>query len=304
MTKIKSANLSLLLFAALCTSFITNSALAQSYGINHSFFLTDTGKMHTVKSYKAQDGFVDLFSPQEIFVLPEMVEHIKASYLIDDDDTIYTIDPDGYVYKNDYELEIDSNIRKLGGNFFTTRDRSIVIIMGNGTIKKLEGAVSDLDSRIKIVGGNYLVTRKGSVYVIDTFNGKVVKAKVSIKPKKVAVEGGNYLITEEGSLVSFGVEVNGNVKANTQRNSMFLNPKAVGGNFFFDRRNNIHTISASGILNHGNRFRKLKVNGNNIPTKLGNNYFVFNDGSFYTVDSNGIFHFIQKFEDRIVKTTR
>jgi hypothetical protein len=304
MTKFKSTTLSLLLFIAFFTSLISNDAKAQSYGINHSFFLTDTGKINTVKSYKAKDNLIDIFSPDEIFILPEMIKHMNATYIINDSDVIYTIDPDGYVYENNYDIEVDSRLSKSGGNFFTTRDNSIVIIMGNGTIKKIEDAVNDLDSKIKIVGGNYIVTRKGSVYIINTFKGEVTKVGLEVKPAEVATEGGNFLITKKGNLVSFGVEVNGDIKINTERNSAFRRPKFVGGNYLFDRYNNIHTISANGVINNGNKNRKIKVDGNKKPSKIGHNYFMFDDGSFYNVDSNGIFNYIKKVEDRIIKTTR
>ena len=304
MTKLKSTTLSLLLFIAFFASFLTNDAKAQSYGVNHSFFLTDAGKIHTVKSYKAGENLIDLFSPDEVFILPEMIKHMNASYIIDDNEVIYTIDPDGYVYENSYAEEVDSRLTKSGGNFFITRDGSVVIIMGNGSIKKLDGAASDLDSKVKVVGGNYLVTRKGTIYVINSFQGEIVKVSLNIKPNKIAVEGGNFLISKKGNLVSFGVEVNGDIKVNSERNSAFRNPRLVGGNYLFDRYNNIHTISANGVINNGNKNRKIKVDGKKRPTKLGYNYFMFDDGSFYNVDSNGIFNYIQKVEERIIKTTR
>ncbi len=304
MTKLKSTTLSLLLFMAFCASVLSNSAQAQSYGINQSYFLTDDGKMHTVKTYKANSGYVDLFSPQTIFILPEMIEEMDSSYIIDEDDRILTVDPDGFVYSFDYEEEVGSGVKHKGGSFFITRDNSIVFIMTNGDIKKVEAINEKLDSRVKVTGGNYIITRKGTVYIVNNVVGEVFEVNLEVDTDDIATKGNNFIITKDGLLVSFGVEIDGTNAVKTQKDPLFKNIKLKGGNFFFDRYYNIHTIGANAVVDGGILNRTIKVRNNELPSKIGNNYFMYDDGSFYSVDAFGVFNYIQNFSGRIITTTK
>lgn len=297
MTKNLSIGLSLLFF----TLFMQNS-FAQSFGLNQSYFLTDTGRIHTVRSYNTPEGFTHLFSPNGFFLLPEFLEYKKGSYLIDEEKTIYTVDADGYVYS--YEDSIDSKITDAGDNFFITRDGNLHIIMNNGAIKTIAEDHYEIDSRIKLVGGNYLITRKGSIYIINSISGSIKKSAFSIKEKEVLHTGSNFLISENGVLFAFGISADGRININTYRNYNFKKIKAIGGNYFFDRFNNIHTISASGVIDQGNPGYHHPVRKSEIPVITGRNYFVYGDNSFYLVDSNGTEHFLEKFQGRILTETK
>jgi len=297
MTKNLSISLTFVLFCV----FMQNS-FAQSFGLNQSYFLTDTGSIHTVRSYNTPEGYAHLFSPNGFFLLPEFLEYKKGSYLVDEDETIYTVDADGYVYS--YENSLESKITDAGDNFFITRDDNLHIIMNTGLIKTIDSESYEIDSRIKKVGGNYLITRKGTIYIINSIYGSIKKSAFTIKEKDILHSGSNFLISSDGVLMAFGITPTGELRINTYKNYHFKNIKAIGGNYFFDRYNNLHTISASGIIDKGNPRLKNKVRGNQVPVITGRNYFVYADNSVYLVDSNGQEHFLEVFQGRILTETK
>jgi hypothetical protein len=303
MTKSRSLFLNLVLF----TLFIlvsANSAFAQTLGYNHSYFVTDSGRIHTVRSYNPAEGFIPLFSPNGFFILPEMIDVKQSSYFTDKDGTLYTVDRDGYLYSYDYESEIDSRIRHEGGSFFITRDGSLRIVLTNGVIKTIDKDDYDLDSNVKIVGGNYLITRKNTVYIINPIAGTIHKTGVEIDKREVEVQGDNYLVTKEGELYSFGINADGSVKIRKTKSYIFENIKRKGGNFFFDSRNQIHTIAANGEFNSGPKSIGTDVRRSEVPSKFGANYFVYSDNSFFIVDELGVVRQIDTFNDVILLTTK
>jgi hypothetical protein len=303
MTKSRSLFLNLTLFA-LFIFVSAGSAFAQTLGYNHSYFITDSGQIHTVRSYTPAEGFIPLFSPNGFFILPEMIDVKQSSYFTDTDGTLYTVDRDGYLYSYNYESEIDSRMRHEGGSFFITRDRSLRIVLTNGVIKTIVEDDYELDSNIKVVGGNYLITRKNTVYIINPIAGTITKTGVEIDKRDVEVQGDNYLVTKEGTLYSFAINVDGSVKIRSTSNRIFKNIKRKGGNFFFDSRNQIHTIAANGEFNNGSRSVGTDVRRSEVPLKFGANYFVYADNSFFIVDELGIVRMIDTFNDVILLTTK
>ncbi len=303
MTKSRSLLLNIILFA-LFILVSASSAFAQTLGYNQSYFITDSGRIHTVRTYNPAEGFVPLFSPNGFFLLPEMVDVRKSSYFTDFEDNIYTVDRDGYLYSYNYETEIDSGIKEAGGSFFITRDGALRIVLTNGVIKTIPKDDYELDSNVKIVGGNYLITRKNTVYIINPIAGTINKTGVEIDKREVEVEGDNYLVTKDGVLYSFGINVDGSVKIRSTNHYVFKNIKRKGGNFFFDARNQIHTIAANGEFNQSTRSIGSDVRRSEVPAKFGANYFVYSDNSFFIVDELGVVRQIATFNDVILMTTK
>ena len=290
----------LLLMVFLLTSSIAFSQT--NYGLNHSYFLTDDGRVHTVRSYKPQDNLIKLFSPDGFFILPENVLVSKSSYLIDNNDNLYTVDTNGYFYKYSYSTKVASKIKHAGESFFVTKDRTIHIVLTNGTIKSIDKKSYSLDSRIKIVGGNYLITKKDAVYMVNPLNGSVSFSGVEIKPKEIEVFGDNYFVTKEGRVYSFGLKADGTKVVKTARTYRFRSIEKAGGNYFIANNGKIYTIATDGRIDVGTSFQ-----GYNLPSRpviYGSNYFMLNDNSFYIVDQDGVFHLLERFDKRIIYTTK
>lgn len=288
----------LLIVFALC--MFGQEANAQSLGTSQSYFITDTGRIHTVRSYQPTNGLIELFSPDGFFILPEMMDTAKGSYFLDKDGTIYTVDSDGYVYTYDYDSEVDSKITDAGDNFFITRNDTLHIVRSSGLIDHVDKDHYELDSNIKAAGGNFIVTRKGSVYIVNSILGNIKKTALEIKVKEIEVLGGNYLITKENKLITFGITNSGSVQIKTQTNYAYSQVRGAGGNYFFDRYNKIHTISIEGLIKQPTNFQNRKS-----PSKLGSNYFTYGmENEFYIIDSAGDLAQLNNFDGRILYTTR
>ena len=282
-----------------------SQAFAQTnYGLNQSYFLTDSGQVHTVRSYKPLDGFVPLFSPNGFFILPEFIDIAKSSYILDKEDNLYTVDTNGYFYKYDFESEVGSKIKLAGESFFVTRDDSIYIILSNGTLKKISKDEYNIDSNIKVLGGNYFITRKNSIYFVNPFAGSIEKAAGEISRRKIEVVGDNYLVTKEGMLYAFGIKPDGAKVISTKTSFRYKNIKRIGGNFFFDANNKIHTISTDGTIHSGKNGKGEQVRASRAPVQLGANYFIYPDNTFFIVDQDGLVHELETFQSRIIFTTK
>lgn len=308
-------------------------------GTNQSYILFDNGEIATTRSYYPQDEEVKLIDAGHIFLLPRNVDHVAANYLFDKDGELYAIDAHGYMYHKEF-YNIDSNIKYYGGNYFVTRKGQFHIIKNNGIILNYNGLNNENDDirKLSVVGGNYFVTRNGKLYIVQDNGNYVDKTgMMDFKSSDVKYKGNNYLITKEGVVYTFGTEVmaqidaNGNIviengspkplldaSGNKQYYAVVYKYDSVhykgiaklGGNFFFDTENNIHTIANNGVFDRGVVQRKLKVNlnedqdrGYELPTSFGTNYFVYDDGAMYTVDRNGYYYFLKKLDRRISKTT-
>ncbi len=297
MTKLKSVLLNLFLFSLFSIVSVANSH-AQSYSQNHSYLLTDTGRIHTVRAYMPESNFIPLFSPDGYFLLPEMIAFKRSNYILDKDNNIFTVDADGYVYQYNYSTEIGSKLKNLGGTFFTTKSKELHIVKSNGAIETLKKKDIDFDSSLKLFGGNFILTRKGTVYIVDSINGRVMSTNFTIKAKIVKTVGNNFLITEEGQVYSFGIKEDGSVSIKTKYSSNFKRVVRSGGNFFIDGSRRIYTISTAGEI-----IRVLNPKKDVLPNKIGTNYFSYANGDFYIVDNYGAIHFLTNFAERISTTS-
>jgi hypothetical protein len=273
-----------------------------NYGLNQSYFLTDDGRVHTVRSYKPAENFVNLFSPDGFFILPEDIIISKSSYLIDKNNILYTVDTNGYFYKYNFSSKIGSNIKHAGESFFITKNKSLHIVLSNGTIKSIDKDNYELDSRVKELGGNYLITKKNTVYMINPFVGSISNTGLEIKRKEIQVLGDNFLITEEGVVYSFGFKPTGEKAIKSIKNYAFRTIKKAGGNYFITTRGNIVTVATNGIIDSGAENKGYTLTEK--PILYGSNYFMLGDNSFYIVDQDGIFHLLEKFDKRIILTTK
>lgn len=308
-------------------------------GTNQSYVLFDNGEVATTRSYFPQDEEVKLIDADHMFILPGNVDHAGANYLFDKDGELYAMDAHGYMYHKEFYYT-DSSIKHYGGNYFVTKRGQFHIIKNDGIILNYDGLENQDDDirKLSVVGGNYFVTRSGKLYVVQDNGYYVDKTDMmDFKSNDVRYKGNNYLVTKEGVVYTFGTEVmaqldaSGNIvmennapkplldaNGNKQYYAVVykydkVNYKSIaklGGNYFFDTENNIHTVSNNGVLDRGIVDRKLKINlsedqdrGHELPTSFGTNYFVYGDGAMYTVDRNGYYYFLKKLDRRISDTT-
>ncbi|MCT4642210.1 MAG: hypothetical protein N4A33_07910 [Bacteriovoracaceae bacterium] len=306
----------LFIFLALLTSSLL---LAQTPGLNQSYILLDNGKVLLTRAYFPNDNTIKLFSPADYLFDSKNIKYKKSNYIIDREQRLFTISSDGFMYMYN-DIELDSRIIDAGGSFFITRKGSIIVIKNNGSYHEnyYETIKSEFGSRInaKVTGGNFFITRQNEVYAINNITGKINKMSVEINTNDIEHLGNNFLVKKDGEVFTFGMIKNENNNYNLEtkiyRNSNFKRIRHVGGNFFFDFENNIHTISYDGTLNQGNEKRKVRVSISQdnvdrsfkIPFQIGGNYFIYRDGAVYIVDHNGYYYHLETIDPRIEGTNR
>jgi len=308
-------------------------------GTNQSYIIFDNGEVSTTRSYYPQDEDVKLKDISHMFILPGNVDHAAANYLFDKDGELYTVDSHGYMYHKEFYYT-DSSIKHYGGNYFVTKKGQFHIVKNDGFILNYDGLGTEDDDirKLSVVGGNYFVTRSGKLFVIQDNGYYVDKTDMmDFEAKDVKYKGNNYLITKEGAVYTFGTEVvaqidaNGNIVMENGAPKPLLDSNGnkqyyavvykydkisykgianLGGNFFFDTENNIHTIANNGVFDRGIVSRKLKINltedqdrSHELPISFGTNYFVYGDGAMYTVDRNGYYYFLKRLDRRVSDTT-
>ena len=289
------------------------SLLAQSVGSTHGYMVLDNGQILTSRGYFPGANLVDMFKPDGFFILPELVESTGTNYLIGNDGVLYTSDVDGYFYKKSGYL-YNKNIAEIGGSFFITKDDSAHIVMTNGVVIEHEDSDEDYFRKAKVVGGNYLITRSDELVVLNPINGNYAKfaGKFEEDASDVKTIGHNYFIMEDGTLYTIGVTQEGFSVSKVGRSGLYKNIKRSGGNYFFDYKNNIHTISADGTIDGGVKNRRIKVTATglkkdrskDIPEHIGGNYFIYDDGEVWMVDAQGIFYYLKTlpFYERVART--
>ncbi len=298
---------------------ISISAIAQSLtvGLNQSYLIMDNGKALTVRSYvpAPSQNLVPLFMIEDHFFDTTQIEVFKSSYIIDNDDNIFTVTADGFMYKLE-NFKLDSKIKYYGETFFITKKGSVYVIDSQGYIIKT--SYKDLKEKIKpeVLGANYIITSKNKVIMINTMTAKLHFLKDEIEVEDIKKHSNNFLTTKKGYVYTFGFMQNADfsykpivskLKAPYVKRNIIM-----GGNFFFDYLNNLHTVSFNGLYDGGIANRKLKVNlsldntdrSTMTPAKLGSNYFIYRDGSVYHVDSYGLFGQLTTIDFRLGQTTK
>lgn len=286
-------------------------------GLNQSYILMDNGKAFTVRSYAPtpEQNLVSLFRIDDFFFNLNEIEIKKSNYFIDRDDNIFTVSADGYMYKN-ANFETDSKIKHYGDTFFITRKGSVYVVNSEGFI--IQNSEEFIEEKIKpeVMGANYIINKDNSIIMINPMTSMLHFLKQKIDVKEVDVHSNNFLTTKDGTLYTFGFVQNTDLSYKgvvSKIQTPFARQIAkVGGNFFFDRENNIHTISFSGLLDTGVLDRRAKVTlsldskdrSMMIPSQIGSNYFIYSDGAVYHIDSEGLFSHLTTIEPRVAFTSR
>lgn len=306
-------------------------------GTNQSFVIFDNGEVSSIRSYFPEDEEIKLIDNDNLFILPSNIGETRANYLFDKDGELYTVDAHGYMYHKEF-YRIDSKIKYYGGNYFITKSGQIHIIKNDGIIFSYAG-IDGVDlTRIEVAGGNYFITKDDRLFTIN-FEGYYSDKTELFKDKAKEIKhlGNNYFITKEGIVYTSGTEIiaqidaSGNPALDENQNIIPLldtkgrkqyfsvvyhyekqkmtNIVKLGGNYFFDNENHIHTVSSNGILDRGILNRKLKVNlkedkdrSYEQPVHFGNNYFVYEDGAMYMVDREGYYYFVKQLNRRVQAT--
>ena len=291
------------------------SLLAQTVGLNQSYILMDNGKALTVKSYYPNDDQIKLFQVDSYFFNLNRIEELRSNYLIDKDDNLFAVTSDGFMYKYD-NYKTDSRIKDYGETFFVTRKGSVYVIKNDGSIHINSHELFEDKIKADITGANYMITNDDKVIMVNPITGKLHMTNTVIEAKNVKVSSNNYLTTEDRELYTFGFikDEKGNYK---EVISKIITPLTneitkVGGNYFFDIYNNIHTVSFTGLFDLGVKDRELKVTNSldNVDrsimraNQVGSNYFIYNDGSVYIVDHNGYFGHLDTIEPRVGFTSK
>lgn len=290
---------------------------AITVGLNQSYILMDNGKAFTVRSYAPtpEQNLVSLFRIDDFFFNLNEIEVKKSNYFIDSDDNIFTVSADGYMYKN-ANFEVDSKIKHYGDTFFITRKGSVYVVNSQGFIIQNSSEFIEDKIRPQVMGANYIITKDNSIIMINPMTSMLHFLNQKIDADEVDVHSNNFLTTKDGTLYTFGFVQNTDYSykgiVSRLQTPFARQISKVGGNFFFDRENNIHTVSFTGLLDAGVLDRRTKVNlsldsvdrSTMRPTQIGSNYFIYSDGSVYIVDSEGLFSHLTTIEPRVGFTSK
>lgn len=308
----------------LLSIIISFSALSQQLGqigLNQSYIFMDTGKAYTVRSYMPDNTIVPLFRIDDYFFDLNQIEEDKrkSNYFFDNEDNLYTVSSTGYMFKYD-KYETDSKIKEYGETFFITKKGSVYVIDYNGNIVVNDKAKvkEQFGDKIKaqVTGANYIITKDNDVIMVNSLDGKLYPTQTQIELGSIVVQSNNYLTTDNGILYTFGFLTNndGSFKEiiSKIKTPVVNQISKVGGNFFFDTNNNIHTISFNGLYDLGNSTRQLqvKVSKDNIdrsqmtPQLMGSNYFIYSDGAVYIVDRFGYYYHLDTIPMRVALTSK
>ncbi len=306
-------------------------------GTSQSFIFYDTGEVGSVRSYFLGENSNIIFDVEHLYLPENKLEEVKANYLVTREGEIYTVDANGFVYHKRY-YELDSSIKHFGGNFFITRSGQIHIVRNDGVLihyEEIEGV--DL-RRLEVVGGNFFITKDKRVFMIDFKGYYSEKTELFIDDvKDIEIIGHNYMVLKNNILYTFGSETVASLDSAGEvirgednevvallddngekqyygamyrfENIELESIVKVGGNYFFDKDFNIHTISLSGSYDRGISDRKVKVTSeydidrsSELPVFFGTNYFIYADGSFYLLDNEGYYYYVKKLTKRVAKT--
>lgn len=339
--------LTMFIVSSLAFTYSVNPNLPTE-GASQSIMFFDNGQVSAMRSYYPLQGQSKIVDNQSLFIMGNTNELVGANYFIDENENFHTIDAHGFMYnKTEVGFEIESSIEVAGGNYFIDSSENLYVVKHDGFIAQYKDALTEKYKtswgrtrtrtlEIKIVGGTYFITKSHRLFVIGFDGSYIEKTKFFGKRyDSVKYTGHNYFITKDGSVFTIGTvpmladskDANKIMKdgkplyktdafGNIQYFQMlrkydavkYRRVKVLGGNFFFDSKNNIHTVSSEGVLDRGVVNRKLKVKFDKLnksrtrPVKVGANYFSYRDGSLFTVSADGYYYFIKKLDRRIEQT--
>lgn len=281
----------------------------EAFSQSHGYILHDNGTVSVMRNRAFTESEAPLLKPTSFFNSYNL-EEAKTHYLIDKKDVLYTIDSNGFLYQKKF-YEVEGKMRELGGSFFTTSKNLLYVVSKEGFIIAHKEVGKLKFSRIRHAGGNHLITR-GEELVVTRSDGSYVNMTQEFKHKSkdIAIGGNNYFITSDGTLyviaeeevfVSSGKPTKMSFVYRLSLESVIGSNRvedivSIGGNYFFDKDLNLHTISLKGLVDQGITGRKLKVsdvNGrvyNELPAKLGSSYFTYSDGFTFQVVDDGLYY--------------
>lgn len=304
----------LLLSLMLCLQAF--AAIDTKDGNTQSYIIHDTGEISTIKNY---------YNPTSLhmFLVPDVFLHIKVNlkkamgnYFVDEWESIYTVNKDGFVTKVDEVLFRAEDVAVYGHSYYIQDNNVLNIVRNDGIIVKYKDPIGEDNdiTKVKVVGGSFFITEENKLVIVDPSGYFIDKSShFRYKHEDVVKHGHNWYQTRDGKLFTIGfkpvmeqgrdgVEVpkldgHGNkryyIALYVQKETMTIIRK--GGNYFFDNQRNLHTVSSEGVLNMGEKNRKLKVidmeknQYRNLPPNggYGLNYFIYEDGSVMQIDNAG-----------------
>jgi hypothetical protein len=288
---------------ALILSFTT---LAQPIGNTQSYMALSDGNVAIIKSH--YDSEKPYIINEQAFIMEGFVSELKSNYFTDQRGIISTVSHDGFIYDK-FDYIIDSKIEHYGGTFFITRKKSLYIVRNDGLIYEYN-EIEDFD-KVRVLGGNFFMTRDDRLFTV-TSNGTWAEMTKFFMHKRKDIEhlGHNFMIMEDGSIYTIGekemseLDSYGNKQYyNVVQKAGKIDPNSVnilGGNFFLDTDQNIHTVSSDGVYNRGvfNRRVKVRIGDRNFsnyePVSVGTNYIVYPGNEIIMVANDGLFYYVGK----------
>jgi hypothetical protein len=267
----------------------------------------DSGAISTVRAFFPAAGNDPIVTPYNVFNTGKGIDAKGSNYYIEEDGTLITFDQRGFASET-LDFLYKDKVKDAGGTYFLKRGFELNIVKTDGSVGIADTTNLPNIKKGKVFGGLFMVTRKDDLYVMNPYDGTAydLSGLFYHRFKEIIHVAHNYMITQDGTIYTIGfkeVELDGEYKMVpvVQSNITYgsRTAKLIGGNFFFDGSNNIHTIDYKGDLNKGDIERKMKVNipsiekdkSNKKSQTMGSNYFIYEDGEVYTVDIFGDVYF-------------
>lgn len=286
-------------------------------GTTQGFMFMDNGAVFTVRSFFSTDGSDPLVQPYNAFYTGKELEAKGSNYYIDEFGTLVTFDQYGNATETlDYLFK--DKVKAQGGTYFLTKGFELNIVKTDGTVAIADTSEVQKLRKVKAFGGLFMVTKKDELIVVNPYHATVsdMSALFNHSLGDIKHIAHNYMIMEDGTLYTIGFkkvsDENFIPVVKSSRSKASRRARKIGGNFFFDSQNNIHTIDNEGNLNLGDEAREEKVIISSIevdrssqkPKVIGNNYFVYSDGAVFTVDVFGSFYYLRTLDlnERIAHT--
>lgn len=292
------------LFIASALSFGV-SAYSQSQG----FMIHDNGTVSTLSRLQSSNALSTFFKTPHFFGDYNLKDY-SSQYVIDKKGIVFTLSEDGYLFEKKFP-EYKGKPSLLGGRFFMTSRGELVVVSNKGFLITFPSKEIKFSSP-KILGDNFFITKKGELLTITSEGALVDKTSTfSVKPDEVLLSGGNYFITKAGELVTIGEDAGLMYVYTAQIRYVVedFNGKesipSVGKNYFFDNKNNIHTISLKGQVDLGGFSRQILVEDRGgkqydmQPKVIGSSYFSFGDDILFQVGDDGFYYEVGRSDRKI-----
>src|SRR5690606_9725663 len=158
----------LALSCTLALSFSAMAAIDSKDGNAQSYIMHDTGEISTIKTFFDANR-LHMFLVPDVFIHARVnLKAAKGNYFVDEWESIYTVNKEGFTSKVDEVLYRADDIKVWGHSYFVYGDGSLHIVANDGVIVSYKEAIKDKNlSKAKLAGGTFMMMEDGYMVMVD-----------------------------------------------------------------------------------------------------------------------------------------